>query len=78
MAYFKLVYLFSILLLVSQTYQKDRGKGCHKCGHGFGHPWYAKIYCHPKPKGDLEVLCNAVLVSPWHLLTASSCVVGGG
>ena len=69
-----LLYLFNIILLIPVTYQKDRGKECQKCGHGFGHPWYAKLYCQRKPKGDVEAFCNAALVSPWIIITSSSCV----
>ena len=69
-----------LALLVLKTYNvesKRTSKGC-ECGHGFGHPWYATLYCKVKDSGELTALCNAVLVSPWHVITASTCIVNIG
>ena len=52
-------------------------KGC-ECGHGFGHPWHATLYCKAKDSEEMTAFCNGVLVSPWHLYTTRTCLKNVG
>ena len=68
---------FLSLLAAVSSLQIDSDNECRKCGHGAGHPWYSKLYCKTKADGEFRSLCNAVLISPWHVLTSTKCVKTG-
>ena len=71
-----LVFIFICEIIAIFKHVKERGHQC-KCGHGLGHPWHAKLYCNNTITGEMTSYCNAVLVSPWYVLTTRVAVTYG-